>query len=287
MPWFVQRIPLVVVMLTATLTAQAQDRASVVPGMPVLLENACVRVYYDDVRVGETIPMHTHPAYVVYTMAAFRVRIRLADGTERISARDSGVAYLNTPITHSVENLGTTPVHNLVVEMKQGASCALHPQSQRSTAADSAGISLVGSWEVVSRLDRTSDGRTIDEPSLGADPIALLMYDAAGHVSAQLMRRSRRSRPAAATSPTEAPGRALANNSAAIGGYDAYFGTYAVDVRTHTVTHHFNAALNPTDVGREVTRHFRLEGDQLVLDYETRAANGEPVTRTLRFRRVG
>ena len=125
MPWSVQRVPLVVVMLTVTLAGRvrAQDRAAVVPGMTVLLENACVRVQYHDVGIGETVPMHTHQAYVVYTLAAFRARIRLADGTQRISARDSGVAYWNAPITHSVENLGTTPVHNLIVEMKPGPSC--------------------------------------------------------------------------------------------------------------------------------------------------------------------
>ena len=166
-------------------------------------------------------------------------------------------------------------------------SCAVHPQSQQRTAGNSSGISLIGSWEVVSRLDRTVDGRTLDEPSLGSDPIALLIYDSAGHVSAQLMRRTSRSPQAILTSPPQSPATAASNNSAAVNGYDAYFGTYVVDIRSHTVTHHFIAALNPTDVGREVTRRFRFEGDQLVLDYDTRAATGEPVTRTLRFRRVG
>lgn len=125
MPRFLQRVPVTAVILTAMLAgrAGAQDRAKIVPGMKVLLENACVRVQYHDVGVGETVAMHSHPAYVVYTLAAFRARIRLPDGTQRISARDSGVAYWNAPITHSVENLGTTPVHNLIVEMKPGPSC--------------------------------------------------------------------------------------------------------------------------------------------------------------------
>lgn len=166
-------------------------------------------------------------------------------------------------------------------------SCAVHPQSQQRTAGNGSGISLIGSWEVVSRLDRTADGRTLVEPSLGADPIALLIYDPAGHVSAQLMRRSGRSPQAPATPSPQFPAADASNNSVATGGYDAYFGTYVVDTRTHTITHHFNGALNPTDVGREVTRRFRFEGDQLVLDFDTRAATGEPVTRTLRFRRVG
>jgi quercetin dioxygenase-like cupin family protein len=112
-----------VVVSTMGVRAIAQDRAAVVPGMKVLLENDCVRVQYHDVAVGETVPMHSHPNYVVYTLQAFRARIRLKDGTERISERKAGEAYWNPPITHSVENLGTTPIHNLIVELKPGASC--------------------------------------------------------------------------------------------------------------------------------------------------------------------
>ena len=101
----------------------AQDRATVVPGMKVLLENDCVRVQYHDVAVGETVPMHSHPNYVVYTLEPFKARIRLKDGTERISERKAGEAYWNPPITHSVENLGDTPIHNLIIELKSGGPC--------------------------------------------------------------------------------------------------------------------------------------------------------------------
>jgi beta-alanine degradation protein BauB len=103
--------------------AIAQDRAKVVPDMKILLENKCVRVQYHDVAVGQTTPMHSHPNYIVYTLRPFKARVRLADGTQRISQRKSGEAYWNPPITHSVENLGKTPIHNLIVELKPGVSC--------------------------------------------------------------------------------------------------------------------------------------------------------------------
>ena len=114
-----------VIVVSSALAARtlAQDRAVVVPGMKVLLENKCVRVQYHDVGVGQTIPMHSHPNYVVYTLTPFRARIRLKDGTQRISQRNAGEAYWNEPITHSVENLGETPIHNLILELKPGASC--------------------------------------------------------------------------------------------------------------------------------------------------------------------
>lgn len=86
--------------------ALAQDRAAVVPGMKVLLDNDCVRVQYHDVGGGKTIPMHSHPKYVVYTLEPFRARIRLKDGSQRISQRKAGEAYWNEPITHSWKILG-------------------------------------------------------------------------------------------------------------------------------------------------------------------------------------
>lgn len=119
-------IALIITVLVAVLTATyapAQDRATMVPGMKVLLDNACVRVQYHDVAVGETIPMHSHPNYVVYVLKTFRARITLPDGTQRISARNEGEAYWNEPISHSVENIGTDSIHNLIVELKSGKSC--------------------------------------------------------------------------------------------------------------------------------------------------------------------
>lgn len=103
--------------------SSAQDRLTVVPGMPVLLNNDCVRVQRHDVPVGGSIPMHDHPAYVVYTLNPFKARITLADGTQRISQRKAGEAYWNVPISHSVENIGTSEIHNLIIEIKPGSKC--------------------------------------------------------------------------------------------------------------------------------------------------------------------
>lgn len=115
----------VVACLTSAAPAAAtmQDRTLVVPSTEVLLKNGCVRVQYHDAAVGETIPMHSHPAYVVYVLKPFKARIRLADGTVRISEHKAGEAYWNEPITHSVENIGPGPIHNLIVEIKRGPPC--------------------------------------------------------------------------------------------------------------------------------------------------------------------
>jgi hypothetical protein len=103
--------------------AAAQDRADVVPGMKVLLDNECVRVQYHDVAVGQKVPMHAHPNYVVYTLNPFKARITLPDGTQRISERKAGEAYWNEALSHAVENIGGTDIHNLIVELKPGGKC--------------------------------------------------------------------------------------------------------------------------------------------------------------------
>ena len=97
---------------------RSQDRAVVVPGMEVLLENARVRVQYHDVGVRETIPMHSHPAYVAYVIKPYKARLRLADGSVRIVDRKPGDVFWGDPVTHSVENLGDAEIHNLIVELK-------------------------------------------------------------------------------------------------------------------------------------------------------------------------
>ena len=49
--------------------------------------------------------------------------------------------------------------------------------------------SLVGTWELMSRDDMTSDGQLRTDPVLGSNHVAYLMYDANGHFAVQFSRR--------------------------------------------------------------------------------------------------
>ena len=113
----------VIALLLATSPLPAQDRATVVPGMKVLLENECVRMQFHDVAVGEKTPMHSHPKYSVYVFNPYTARITLADGSVRISEHKAGDVFWNEASRHIVENIGTTPIHNLVMELKSGPAC--------------------------------------------------------------------------------------------------------------------------------------------------------------------
>ena len=110
-------------LLAATAPLLAQDRAAAVPDMKVLLENECVRMQFHDVAVGEKTAMHSHPKYVVYVFSPYKARITLANGSQLISEHKAGDAFWHEASQHIVENIGVTPIHNLVVELKPASTC--------------------------------------------------------------------------------------------------------------------------------------------------------------------
>lgn len=124
---------------------------------------------------------------------------------------------------------------------------------------------LPGTWRLLSRIDHDAEGRVRPEPGLGSDPEALLIYDRAGHFSAQFMRRDR-------SGP---------------GGFDAYFGRYEIDEASGTVTQTLAGALDPALVGAALSRVMTVAGDDLTIRLEAVAADGTPVMRTLTWTRVG
>jgi hypothetical protein len=142
---------------------------------------------------------------------------------------------------------------------------------------------LIGSWSLQSREDRNAAGELRPEPSLGSDPVAFLVFDQGGNFAAQFMRRI----PVTEAEPAAPPAGLAPNNTWTRGGFDAYFGTYTVDEGGGTVVTLLKGALSRENVGRSFTRAIAVTGDDLRLRLETATPAGEPVTRTLHWRRVG
>ena len=140
---------------------------------------------------------------------------------------------------------------------------------------------LPGTWRLLSRVDVDDQGRKHEEPSLGSDPLALVIFDRSGNFAAQFMKRDRK------TVAAGQPAAAGANNTLPRGGYDAYFGTYVADDATGAVTTRLLAALSPEGVGMELSRNMQVDGDRLTIRMRTTTADGDPVTRTLTWERVG
>ena len=148
------------------------------------------------------------------------------------------------------------------------------------TQAPLAAQGLVGTWELASRTDRDSVGNLLSETSLGSLPIGYLIYDAAGHVAAQLSARDR-----VGLVCDSVGGSADPNNNANIAGYSAYFGRYEVDAKAGIVTHILAGTLAPVDIGKRLWRHFKVVGDTLTIWFEPLGADGTPRHRTLVWHR--
>jgi hypothetical protein len=99
-------------------------------------------------------------------------------------------------------------------------------------------------------LDHDDSGNQHVCPILGAEPLGFLAFTER-RFSAQFMRRGREVEAAAVREAVREPAepRPAANNTGAVGGYDAYFGTYDLDPAGGTVAVTLEAALTPANIG--------------------------------------
>lgn len=110
---------------------------------------------------------------------------------------------------------------------------------------------LHGAWRYVGSM---TDGKPT--PGRGTNPKGIIYYDPSGTMVVQVAPDKERSKTGAAPTPAEA--------QAALAGYIAYFGTYTVDEKAATVTHHRHASVQPGDVA-DLVRGYELSGDRLIL----------------------
>ena len=146
---------------------------------------------------------------------------------------------------------------------------------------------LVGVWDLVTAQDRRPNGDMLD--LFGAKPSGTLIYTPDGRVSVQIMRDPR---PTSADSIWSSDGRDLRPKASAqeirdaYTAYYAYSGTWQIDERAHTVTHHVRASLRSGEVGLNYVRPYEFAGEQLLLRYSVTADDGERRTRVMVWRRA-
>ena len=136
--------------------------------------------------------------------------------------------------------------------------------------------SIIGTWALVATEWRRADGRHSNP--FGADATGILIYDAAGYMSAQVMRADR---PAAAVAGIDTA------MTTAVPGYIAYFGTYEVDASAALITHHVIGGVFPGWVGQTHGRNFVVTDDTLILSADVVAADGVAVHASTTWERVG
>jgi hypothetical protein len=121
---------------------------------------------------------------------------------------------------------------------------------------------FVGTWRLVS-----IEGGN-NQASRGAKPTGMIMYDAHGYMAVQIV--PDRPRPKWTGTPT--PEQALE----AMRGYTAYFGTYTIDEKAGTITHHRQGML---DAGAtDFVRKFEFTPDDRIVLTPVGAANPNHLT---------
>ena len=104
-------------------TAWAQDVVRVSPETHrVLLENAQVRVLDVQVKPGEKVAMHSHPAGILYYLSDAKLKITYPDGKTEEREVKAGTAVWSEAVTHAAENVGATELHEVHTELKETAN---------------------------------------------------------------------------------------------------------------------------------------------------------------------
>ncbi len=116
-----------VALFLVTETAFAQDVTKVAGGPEthkVILDNAHVRVLDAHLPPGQKIAMHSHPANVVYYLTDAKTKVTYPDGKTEEREAKAGEARYSGPVTHAIENVGTTEIHLVQTELKEAAAPA-------------------------------------------------------------------------------------------------------------------------------------------------------------------
>ena len=106
--------------LLTSRAALAQDAAVANPTtVKVVLDNPSVRVLDSVLNPGQKEHVHSHPACVIYVVSGGKVRSHLVDGKSVDGELITGASIYRRPTTHWTENIGSSPIHVIVVELKE------------------------------------------------------------------------------------------------------------------------------------------------------------------------
>jgi hypothetical protein len=136
------------------------------------------------------------------------------------------------------------------------------------------------------RIERLGANGPIAEPFYQSESDGLIVYDASGWMSVQILggHRPAMETPAHRTgSPAEQTNQPI--KAALLDSYYAYFGTWQVDEATSTVTHQISGALYPDEIGMHYAQHVSFEDNRMIFSI-TDQKNGQPIVRRKVWQRV-
>ena len=102
----------------------------------MLLENAQVRVLAVTIKPGQKAPMHSHPANVSYVLSDGKLHITMPDGKTVDKEPKAGTATWSDATTHAVENIGTTELRQVQIELMNPAPQVIRRHARAGGAID-------------------------------------------------------------------------------------------------------------------------------------------------------
>lgn len=112
---------LAVAFMFAAIPVLAQDPVKAAPqAFKELLNNSEVRVLEYTSKPGQKEAMHSHPAILLYVIQGGKLKSTTPDGTSKEIEYKAGDIQWREAITHSGENVGTTEMKSLLIEVKHG-----------------------------------------------------------------------------------------------------------------------------------------------------------------------
>ena len=155
------------------------------------------------------------------------------------------------------------------------------PAFQVAHAAEDFGQRLIGTWRLVSYVERDVDSGEENHP-MGEHPLGLIMYAPDGFMSAQLSKANRS--PFQGNDPRNGTPDEYTE---AASGYLAYCGPFHVDERNQLLTHEMQVSLFPNWLGQRQVRLVERDDDLLRLATVTPMTfHGARMTATLVWKRV-
>jgi Lipocalin-like domain len=141
-------------------------------------------------------------------------------------------------------------------------------QTAKAPAPNPAFRPFVGTWRLVSSVEVLPDG-TARPYGFGPHPQGYLMYDATGHVCAQVVNPDR---PQWIDPEHPTPQEV----KTAFDGFAGYCGTFTVDEKSHTAAHIPEVSFDPNLVAQPTPRSYRFESNKLIYSgTEKREPSGE------------
>jgi hypothetical protein len=114
---------LLISFLAVCTSARAQDPiATDGDKYKILFENERVRVLEYRDQPGDKTQQHRHPPFVLYTLGPFKRTLTLPDGKVLTREFKAGEVLWSDAQTHIGANIGDTPTHVIVVELKEDAA---------------------------------------------------------------------------------------------------------------------------------------------------------------------